>query len=71
METGYCLSLSLEAREEYIERILQLRREREELRATIRKLEAERDEYKGKAEEIARMLAEYRMMRDSENGGWA
>ena len=35
------------------------------------RLKAERDEYKSNAEQIARMLAEYRMMRDSENGGWA
>ena len=71
METGYCLSLSLEAREEYIERILQLKHEREELRAMIRKLEAERDEYKGRAEEIARLLSEYRVMQGFKDGGWA
>ena len=37
----------------------------------IKQLEAERDEYKSKAEEIARLIAEYRTMRDSESGGWA
>ena len=37
----------------------------------VHQLEAERDEYKSKAEEIARLIAEYRTMRDSESGGWA
>ena len=40
-------------------------------REYIRQLEAERDALKNRSGEIARLIAEYRVMRDSENGGWA